>query len=108
MAKRQQQAVEKRALQQRRRIEAERLAKQQADLEEQRRKLLEDPELSDEDQDLDQDLEDPALVLARCNLTLRYRVCQVRSLLEIHPHHSAKLNPNRTEVITSTLLLRLV
>ena len=56
MAKRQQRAVEKRALQQRRRVEAERLAKQQADLEEQRRKLLEYPELSDEDQDLGQDL----------------------------------------------------
>ena len=66
MAKRQQQAVEKRALQQRRRLEAERLAKEQAVLEEQRRKLLEEEiELSDKDQDQDQGLEDPALVFGK-------------------------------------------
>lgn len=63
MAKRQQRAVEKRAIQQRKLIEAERLAKKQAEIEEQRKKLLEegDQELSDDDLGL----EDPADVFGK-------------------------------------------
>ena len=86
MAKRQQKAVEKRALQQRRRAEAERLAKQQADLEEQRRKLLEDPELSDEDQDLDQGLEDPATVFG--NMQFDSEVPSLPGTLTLGEHSS--------------------
>ena len=86
MAKRQQKAVEKRAQQQRRLIEAERLAKQQADLEEQRKKLLEenDPELSDEDRDLT--LEDPATVFG--NMQFDSEVPSLPGTLTLDDHSS--------------------
>ena len=54
MAKRQEKIIAKRALQQRKLMEAERLARQQAEIEEQRKKLLEEGDLEVSDEDLDE------------------------------------------------------
>ena len=84
MAKRQQQAIEKQAQHQRKLIEAERLAKQQAEIEEQRKKLLEEGDLELSNDDLG--LEDPAAVFG--NMEFNSEVPSLPSTFTLEGHSS--------------------